>query len=295
MKNEIFKNEDIFNMNDHMIAIEQLKKLGTFWIGHDISLEGKTIIQPLGLTMGINIIVNKKDFPEIDINRGSLGALNWSTRSCLAQSGLEVRFHRSNLSEKMLKEINEGKDVAIPIDIQNLINRSIEIEGSVMRFFWVDDNKRLRGEDLHNVINSKELVIEGEEGKDWTFGGVDFEDDIKGMNTFSESQLKDVCIKILLKEKFYIPESKEILRVNSKKDLPGILKEIPGNLKERFIIGETVKVKLAENIIGVLNTGVYDGGQRQSFSPLIDGGFENVIRTETIDGLRYIEMFIYRK
>lgn len=293
MEKGIFKSEDLTNMQEHKIAIEQLKNLGNFWIGHDIKLENKVTIPPLDLIKNVNILVTKEDFPSIEINKGALGSLSWSVRSCLAQSGIEIKFHRSFLSNDMIKKINEGENVSIPIAIQNHINRPIELEGEVMRFFWVNDSNRLRQEELKEVIKS-ELIIEGEEGRDWSFGDVDLDDDYS-LDEKYDAQMKDVCIRLPLKEKFYIPESTEPLIVKSKKDLPSVLKEIPDGLKLNFKIGETTKVKLSENIIAVINTGAYDNSERHIRSPLIDSGFEGNIRTETVHGLNYIELFIYKR
>lgn len=293
MEKGIFKTEDMISMQEHKMAIEQLKNLGNFWIGPDVKLESKTTIPPLGLIKNVNILVTKEDFPSIEINKGALGSLSWSVRSCLAQSGIEIKFHRSFLTNDMLKKINEGESVSIPIAIQNHINRPIELEGEVMRFFWVNDFNRLRQDELKEAINS-DLIIEGEEGKDWSFGDVDLDDDYPLDNEYN-AQMKDVCIKLPLKEKFYIPESTEPLIVKSKKDLPFVLKEIPDDLKLDFKIGETTKVKLSANIIAVINTGAYDNSERHIRSPLIDSGFEGNIRTETVNGLNYVELFIYKK
>jgi len=300
MESGTFSNEHIKNLHNREIAHKQLEALGNVWIGRDISLEKKIIIQPLALVRNVPLIVNKLDFPEVDITRGALGSLNWSVRSFLAQSGIEIKFHRSNITEGMIRDINDGIiSVAIPVDIQNHVNRPVELEGRVMRFFWVNDFKRLRHEELREALKS-ELKIEGEEGKDWSFGDIDLEPgeefwDVKVADGVDPKKLKDVCIKLPLREKFYIPESIEPLSVKSKKDLPGILKEIPDGLEENFKIGETVKVKLGENIIAVINTGTYERDKRHIQSPLIDSGFEGNIRTETIRGLNYIELFLYRK
>lgn len=297
MKFGVFNPEEVAGLNQKAKAVEQLEKLGNFWIGPDIALEKKLTIPPLELVRNIGVIVNKTDLPGINITKGALGNLNWSVRSCLAQSGTDIIFHRGNLSDDMVKDIAEGKSVSIPIDVYNNLDRPIELEGNIMRFFWVNDKKRLRHEDLRNVLKS-ELIIEGEEGKDWSFGDVDFENDIPGVRVLDgvdPKKLKDVCIKLPLKQKFYIPESTEPLNVKSKKDLPCILQPISEGLKEQFQIGETAKVKLSQNIIAVINTGVYQGDKRHIRSPLIDSGFEGTIRTETVRGLEYIELFLYRK
>ncbi len=281
MENKFPKLEDLINMKQHQIAMEQFKTLENYWVGHDVALEERMTIPPLCLATGVKVIVNKKDFPNVDINRDSLSFLNWSVRSCLAQSGVEVKFNSLSLTDTMLNEINEGRDVSVPIDIINNVDRPIMLEGDIIRFFFANDANRLRNDNLREIIN-KGIKVEGVEGVDW----------------FLDEKYNDkecLCLKLPLIEKFYIPQSNDILRVNSKDDLPNILKEIPKDFDTDFKIGETAKVELSENIMAVINTGGYPGGESHGHSCLIDPGFKGPIRTEIMYGLKYIELLIYKK
>jgi hypothetical protein len=276
--------EDLINMKQHFSAVEQFKKLENFWIGPDVSLDKKITIPPLSIAPEVNIIVSKTDFPSVDINRDSLSFLDWSVRSCLAQSGTEVLFNSFSLSDDMLKRINEGENVSIPVAIINHANRPVELEGGVIRFFWANIANRLTGDKLHEALKS-DVKIEGEEGKDWSYLKSDPE---------MTSSNEDICLRLPIKEKYYIPDSEETLKVKSKKDLISILKEIPKDKEIDFKIGETAKVKLGPNVIAVINTGGYPDGESHIHSPLIDPGFEGEIRTETVYGLKYIEIFLHK-
>lgn len=288
---------DLFDLPGRQHAMEQLKALGNFWVGPDVTLDRKVIIPPLGL-VHTNIIVNKSDFPEINMSRGALGSLQWSVRSCLAQSGTEIMFYRGYVSDDDLHNLKAGKNVKIPVLIENHVNRPVELEGRVMRFFWVNFAKSLQQNNLREAIGL-EFIIEGEEGKDWSFVDADFDKDtpvgVRPVTGIDPKILKDVCIKLAVRQKFHIPESKETLRVQTKKDLSNVLKPIPEGLKTRFQIGETVKVTLSKDIIAVVMTGAYDKSKRHILSPLIDGGWDGPIRTETLENLDYIELFLYRK
>ena len=108
---------------------------------------------------------------------------------------------------------------------------------------------------------------------------------------------KNILKSELSKERFIRVTRKgenEIYIVNQH-NAPNVLQEIPARLEENFKIGETAKVKLGKNIIGVINTGMEEKGGRHSLSPLIDSEFEGSIRTENIRGLDHIELFLYRK
>ena len=277
------------HLQQSMRALEQLRALGTVWIGSDMALGKKIVVKPFGVTMNIPLVINKKHLPDIEINRNSMGALSWSVRSFLAQSGIEIIFDRNTVTDEMIKDINAGKDVAVPVHMQNFGTRAMELEGEVMRFFWVNDMNRLRGEDLRSVLKI-ELTIDGVEGVDWSFADVDLDDDPKK---------EAVCIKLNLKSrKFYIPESDEPLKIKSRKELATVFQDVPEGMEIAFQIGETARVKLGENITGVINMGSTDDGGRHIRSPLIDPKFEGNIRTEIFDvtqNLDHIELFVYRK
>lgn len=287
--------QELRGLHQSKEAFSQLQELGTFWVGQDISINKKEIIYPRGVTDEVSIILNKDNLPPVDINRSSLNLLNWSVRSFLAQSGIEPVFSQHTLSDKDIEDLKNGKNISVPILLINYGLRSVEVDGALMRFFWADDSKRMRGGELRSVIGN-DLVIEGEEGKDWQVGNADLDQDMEYLKTEYQGSLEDLCIKLPLNDKkFYIPSNSEPVSIKSRKDLPSVLEEIPEGLNLDFKIGETTKVKLSENIIAVINTGAYDKGGRHIRSPLIDSGFEGNIRTEIVDNLNYIELFIYKK
>jgi hypothetical protein len=288
-----FTPEHLRQLDEREISFEQLERLGNVWISPDIEVEKPVVIPPQRVVHGVNIVLRKEDLPSIDITRGALGSLAWSMRSFLAQSGIEIRFDRSYVSDTMLSDINDGKDVLVPVIVENLGQRAVELKGTVMRFFWVNDSKRLRRKELLDVIKSGEFSVDGVEGEDWFLGGYDPEEKIM---TDGEASDKGLCVVLRLEpQKFYIPPAEEPVRIeNSRKDLPKFLRPIPEGAELNFEIGETPKVKLGQNIVAVINTGA-EKGQRHIYSPLIDPGSEGHIRTETLYGTEYVEFFLYRK
>lgn len=289
MEFERFKPEHLTNLLFKQQATERMAELCNSWVGPDISLEKKVIIPPLITVLNVNLIVSKSDLPPIEINRGTFSALKWSVRSCHAQSGTDILFHHDKLSDEMIRDISEGKSVSVPVDVVNSLDRPVELEGDLMRFFWINESNRLCHQELRDVVG-KELMIDGQEGKDWSFG-----DATEGIDEKRDpNEYKDLCLVLPLKEKYHIPSSTDILRVDSKKDLPNVLQEIPEGERTYFSVGETTKVKVGENIVVVLVTGGYDQGRHLS-SSLIDSGYEGNIRTETLFGLKELDLFVYRK
>jgi hypothetical protein len=288
-----FTPDNIKQLLEKQRAYAQLEKLGNVWTSPDIAIEKPVIVQPGEFKQGANLILNKKDLPKIDINRGAMNALNWSVRSFLAQSGIEIRFHGGSLTDGMLKDINEGKSIPVPVSIENFGQRAVELNGNAMRFFWVKD--RLHGKELVDVIKSGEFAVEGVEGKDWYLGGS--EQDEKLTTTGKDSD-KGLCVVVRLKQKkYYVPYSAEPIKrdesVKIREQLSTILAEIPEGQRFNFEIGETPRMKLSSNIVGVINMGA-EAGQRHINSPFIDAGSDWPIRTET-NGLDYIDVFVYRK
>lgn len=272
------------------------EKLGNFWIGSDVGLEGQAVvIQPGEHRRDLKIILNKQNLPPIEVNQGSFGHLQWSVRSFLAQSGININIYRENLTREMVQAIEKGEEVPFPIDLENLGQRAIEIEGRVMRFFWVNEKNRLRGEKLREIIG-KDLVIEGEEGKDWFLGDTEWEEREPAKRFPIPPGSREVCVIVPLSDKkLYIPHDPEPLRPRDNKNrLKDILQPIPEGVNLDFEIGETPHIKLGPDIVAVIPTGGYDGGAHHIRSPLIDPGSDWPIRTETKHGMDFIELFIYR-
>lgn len=283
-------------IKERIDSVDQLEKLGNVWVSRDIALEKSVIIQPGELKENVNIILNKKDLPPINITKGAIGSLSWSVKSFFAQCGIEIKFHSGAMSIDMLKDINKDKDVLFPIDIINYGKRAVELNGNIMRFFWVNDQKRLRGKDLLNTIKSGEFKIEGKEGEDWYIEGWNPEEKI---TTKSNKTEEGLCIVVrLTPEKFNIKYSVEPIKkidgLKTRDQLSNLLEKIPKGQRSDFEIGETPRIKLGPDIVAIINTGVEDNGKIHIRSPFIDSGSDWSIRTET-NGLDHIELFLYRK
>ena len=280
---------------DHHFALEQLKNLGSYWIGPDIGLDCKVIIPGENCVHGVPLMLHKDVLPPIEINRRSLMLLNWSTRSFLAQSGIEPFFYPPRFEEKIIQKLRSGETVLVPIDIMNYGKRSVEINTALMRFFFADHSRRLVGDTLRNVIGN-ELILAGKKGTDWDFGNMDFEGELEYLKK-EYLGIQD-AISIILplnSNKLYIPNSPNPVKLRSRKELSTVLTQMPKNMKLPFVIGETTGVQLGQNIIGVINTGAFDGGGRHIRSPLIDPGFHGNIRTEILHDVQHIELFLYKK
>jgi hypothetical protein len=288
-----FSPENLKHLHESETSFEQLKKLGVFWISPDINVEKPVVIPPQQFTRNINIVLNKSCLPNIKITRGAIANLKWSTRSFLAQNGIDIIFHESSLTDEMLKEIDDGKDVLIPLDIFNHGQRAVELGGAVMRLFWVNDNKRLRGENLKEAINSGDFSVEGKEGEDWSYGYPDPKENLSAIPDYNDA----LCIVLKLKpEKYYTPYDPEPVKIqNSRRDLHKYLVPVPKDKHLDFEIGETPKLKLSNNILAVINQGSNHEGQKHISSPLIDPGSDWPIRTETTKGMSHVDFFLYRK
>lgn len=285
--------DNIKQLQEKQNALKKLENISNTWVSPDISIEKTTVVNPGQLTRGVNIVLGKKDLPPVDITRGAIGSLAWSMRSYLAQSGVEIRFHCSSITDNMLKELNEGKNIFVPVDIINYGQRAVELDGTVMRFFWVNDRNRLRGEDLVNVIKSGEFTVGGVEGEDWFLGGSEPEDKIM---TNEKNSKNGLCVVLKIEpQRFYIPPADEPVRIrNSRKDLPQFLKPIPDGMNLNFEIRETPRIKLGPNIVAVINMGA-EKGQRHIYSPFIDPGSEGKIRLEILNDMKYVDFFLYKK
>lgn len=270
-----------------------------FWSGRDISIKEKQIVEPKNLVF-TEVVLKKENFPPVEVDWGVLRRLNLSTRSRLAQSGIEIRIDYDRITPDDIEKINNGEEISVPVMVENHGDRAIEFEGEATRFFWTNAKDRLTGKELRDAVSS-EIKIEGECGKDWFIAGADYDsenDELIQRNMKNEEfreNMKDIMIVFPMKRKLHIPKDDKPLNIGSRKDLEDALKPVPEDEEPDFCLGETPRVELGENVCGVINTGSYDGGKRHLISPLIDPGFKGKIRTELLDGLGYIELFVYRK
>ncbi len=270
-----------------------------FWSGRDIPMKEKQLVEPKGLIFS-EVILTKENFPNVEVDWGVLRSLNLSTRSRLAQCGIEIKIDYDRVTSDDIEKMNKGEEVPVPVIVENYGDRAIEFEGEAVRFFWMDEKNRLRGKELRDAILS-DIKIEGEEGKDWFIAGADYDsenDELSQRNVKNEKfreNMKDIMIIFPMKKKLYIPKDDKPLNIGSRKDLEDALRSVPEDDDPDFYLGETPRVELSENVCGIINTGAYDGGKRHLISPLIDPGFKGKVRAELLGNLRYIEIFVYRR
>lgn len=281
-------------------AYERLKEgLPGFWRGTDIPMKEKQVVPPKDLIFS-EVILKKENFPPVEVDWGVLRRMNLSTRSRLAQAGIEIRIDYDRVTPEDIERINEGEEVPIPVMVENHGERAIEFEGEATRFFWTNEKERLTGKELRDAILS-DIKIEGEEGKDWFIASAEYgaeDDDLIRPNMKNKEfveKTRDIMIVFPMKKKLHIPKDDQPLKIASRKDLEDALKPVPEDEDCDFYLGETPRVELSENVCGVINTGSYGEGKKHLISPLIDPGFKGKIRTELIGNLDYIELYIYRK
>lgn len=297
MFRETFSTEDIAHLQERQDAVSQLEGVGNFWVSPDVAIAKPKTVEPGQMVPGINLILSKKYLPPgMDITRGALDSLDVSVRSFFAQTGIEVKFHSSSLSDAQIKNLQEGQGALIPVDIINHGQRSVEIEGKIMRLFWANDRNRLRGADLLSAIRSGDFTVDGVEGEEWFLGGWGEDDKFA---TDGRDSDKGLCVVVRLKpQRFYIPYSPVPIKKDEKRkridQLADLLVPIPKDKKFVFEVGETPRVKLSDGIFAVINTGA-ERGQKHINSPLVDSGSNWPIRTETINNLEYLDFFLYRK
>ncbi len=271
-------------------ARKKLEGLYSVWRGGDISIILDQVIPAKTLIKNVPILITKEQLPPIPMNRGALGILSHSVRSFFAQSGIDIKFSAYDISEEEMKKIEKGEPAIIPIHVYNNGERGVMLHGRVMRFFWMDFTKRLQGEKLREAMGTK-VSITGKEGVDWVLDDVP-----EMMDDVQKDAYKQVDIKInLTDKKYYIPQSPEPVNINSRKDLSAVHVPIPKELEDKldFKIGETPYIELSDNVMGVIETGGYDGGSRHIASPLIDPGFSGPIRTEITGEQNFIHLSIF--
>lgn len=271
---------------------EYLKEVGAFWSGPDIPLEKAEVIGS-DETRQTNIVLSRDMLPPVSADRLTPALFNWlqlSVRSRLSQAGIEVSFSGDNISDDMAHQLAEGEEMIVPVFITNHSQRPVEVAGGVMRFFWADHDHRLTGDNLVREVDDH-VAVQGKYGRDWSYV------DDEGHGLWLEERQHGVALRFQLGNKrLYIPQSEEIVRINSMQDVEEALQEVPAGEDPAFHIRETAPVTFRQGVMGVINTGVHESGARHAQSPLIDPGYSKKIRAELVGRGHpsYIDTFLFK-
>lgn len=278
--------------------VRQLKR--RLWKSLDVTI-CKAVILPPGSSVDISVRLPKDLGPFEGLHPHMLSSAEISTRSRLAQLGIEVPPSASAEIAKSLR-VTQTSDREAEISTINHSTRPIHLPEAtrLFRLFAFDHSTYAMGENLKKLVSEGLIKIEGEEGLDWKWGVdlVDSQnpDDICGI----EFRL-DPDKRLWLKPD---PENTPVsIDDNSGTDyrnhLDSLLSPVPPRESALWIGETTARLTLDPSINGILEkettinrttilrfggsqTIVRFGG-RQTNSILIDGGATNwKIRTEIL-------------
>ncbi len=288
-----------------------------FWVSQDFKTGGEAIVKPWELTP-VKLRLEKKLFPENVkcISIWILKHLEISMRSCFAQSWIHIVgnfFDYVGIED--INKINEKWYANITVNVMNrwLSDVKVEDKTDFFRLYFRPRANSITGKRLYNIVKQWKLKVEWKYGKTrclvWAniFEMKDVKDfrkidEYREAKDLSEDQVDEaLTLKLFLNENKYIPNNRNQILIQSKKDLVNVLEPLdlsrPEHANHNFNIWETYYVDFGE-YFGSIIYQWYDWWWHHIISPLIDPWFQWPIRTEIVkwwEWNEFIELHIYHK
>ena len=260
-------------------------------------IKSAPIVERPNPELPLPVQVKRNLFPDwVDWKKVDPSGLRFSTRSCLAQAGVDINLpsrvdpvytgHELGFFQDDIDSLSKGKAVQKQLYLRSLFRR-IDFSEDLGRFFYLDKRDKVAGSKLLDLFLENKVAVEGQYGKDYCFINEQGEPLLKDVNSLEVKGLR----LFTSNKRFHIRESTELIKIHSKKDLEDNL--LPGAGENFINLCETMSVTLAQDVAGCLET-KQDGKDIHLNSPLIDPGWQGPIRLELTESQRnYVDMFLY--
>ncbi len=285
-------------------------------VSDDFVLARDSLLKPWKCT-SVQVRLDKKKFPDAgNVMLGMFKHFDISMRSCFAQSWIHMLWDLFDyMYQDDIQKLNTDGYVDVRVNVVNrgLANVQLKAWWDFFRLYFRPSQASITGEELYETVKGGKLQVEWQYGKTRSLLWSDrFEiknkndykkiDKYADMKELTENQVSEaLTLKLMLNENKYIPNNKNWILIQSKKDLVHILEPLdvsrPEHISHNFNIGETYNVDFWEYFWSIIYQW-YDGWWHHIISPLIDPWFKWPIRTEIVkwfDFNDFIELHIYHK
>ena len=253
---------------------------GRLWKGSDVVTTRPIILNQSQSTAVIVVITPDSLRPHDSFFPKSPDSLQVSTRSRLAQVGLEVHgINKDSVPQDVRaswKNLNGNMlTFEAAVDVTNHCKRPIRLDKDfpMFRFFHESSDSVLKGKTLASIFAEGSLRIEGEEGADWEL-----------------SHRNGLFVRINSQGRKWIPPDRDnkpividdstLEGVDYRGKLDPLLRPIPRVEEKILWIGETPRITLSEDLEVILGKSAFhdyrdirgDTTGIQINSRLIDGG-----------------------
>lgn len=308
--------DTIFGLESNFSSEILDRNIKKFWVSEDFVTSGNAIFKPWAYTP-VKVRLEKKLFPEIkNITFWMLKHLEISMRSCFAQSWIHIVWDFSRYIDiEDIVDLNQNWFVDIEVNVMNRWLADVEIQENTpfFRLYFRPGGNFISGKKLYDIVKQGKLKVEWEYGKtrclvwanippsEWKITRKDIEKYEEEKNLSEDEADEALTLKLFLNEKKYIPNNKNQILIQSKKNLVDVLEPFDSHKAEHvnhnFNIGETYYVDFGEYFWAIIYQW-YDGWWHHIISPLIDPWFKWPIRTEIVkwwEFNEFIELHIYHK
>ena len=315
--NTLGTRDTIYGLESNFSRNKLDEKIKKFWVSKDFQTSGEAIFKPWEYTP-VKVRLEKKLFPENleYISMWMHKRLEISMRSCFAQSWIHIVGNFFDYTDHDdIVDLNQNWLVDIEVNIMNrwLADVKIEDKTDFFRLYFRPRQNSITGKKLYDIVKQWKLKVEWEYGKTrcLVWANIFEMKDIKDFRKIDEyGEAKDLSedqvdealtLKLFLNEKKYIPNNRNQILIQSKKNLVDVLEPLdlsrPEHANHNFNIWETYYVDFGE-FFGSIIYQWYDGWWHHIISPLIDPWFKWPIRTEIVkwwEFNEFIELHIYHK
>jgi len=308
---DTFDQRDIILWYESKLSRKKLEAhIKKFRVSNDFVITQDASLKP-GEYTRVKVKLDKKLFPEIwNITIWMFKHLEISMRSCFAQSWIHIVWNFFDYTDvDTIDDLNQNWEINVEINVINRWLADVELKSGewFFRLYFRPAGTEITWNQLYKIIQEWKLKIEWEYGKTRCLVWIT-EFDIKNIDNYMEwknLELNEIdqalTLKLKLNNKKYIPNNKNWILIQSKKNLVDVLEPFDDNKPEHtnhnFKIGETYYVDFWE-YFWVIIYQWYDGWWHHIISPLIDSWFKWHIRTEIVKGNEFndfVELHIYHK
>ena len=252
-----------------------------FWVGPDVGIGQSFVVAPGQVGYALTILKKESLPPLRDLQQDLRHIVRCSTRSTLAQVGLEAYPELGDITNEDWEKLKHGEDIRVPVFLINHGQRSVEAdEGEGLFRFFLEAPGRLERRELLEKIESGGIVLEGVYGENWWLC------DFTGTRCASDEKENGVTIVLPYddKKRLWTFPGKGPLHVEHRGDLEHVLEPVPDGYSPDFFVAQTTARVYMNDVYAIVLSGVYDNtGQRPIMSTLIDRGFDGPIRVEVSD------------
>lgn len=157
----MFREKIVRELTEEFCYAEDVRKeLKEFFVGNDLTITSDCVV-PRGTLVDIETFLDRQCLPPVkDLRAGIQHVLEVSTRSAIAQAGIEVIVDWNRLPANARERIERGERVSLPTSLINWGATDIQLHKGEGAFRFFISKGRLEGKELAGGITIKTGAVQ---------------------------------------------------------------------------------------------------------------------------------------